>query len=205
MTGPLTQPRLILASASPRRAELLTRLGLTFEVIPADIPEEWTGGETPESHTERLSMEKALQVAGAHPEALVIGGDTVVVRDGDVLGKPQGEAEAVEMLTSLSGRSHTVVTGLAVVFPGGMVRSGHLATKVTFRRFGEEVARAYVLTGEPLDKAGSYGIQGLGSALVKEIKGDYHTVMGLPLPLLLDLLREGGCRYDFGGVTLPNG
>jgi len=179
----------------------LSRLGLSFDVIPADIPEEWTGDETPESHTERLSIAKARKVAMAHPDALVVGGDTVVVRDGDVLGKPEDAQDAVSMLTSLAGRSHRVVSGLAVVFPGGDVRSGHLATDVTFRGFGEDVARKYVRSGEPMDKAGAYGIQGLGSALVKEIRGDYHTVMGLPLPLFLDLLREGGCRYDFGGVT----
>jgi septum formation protein len=191
-------PRLILASKSPRRAELLTRLGLTFEVVPADIPEDVIGDETPESQTERLSVAKAQKVAADRPEALVVGGDTVVVRDGVILGKPRDEDEAVAMLSSLAGRTHRVVSGLALVFPGGDIHSGHLSTEVVFRSFKDDLARCYAETGEPLDKAGAYGIQGLGSALVKEIRGDYHTVMGLPLPLLLDLLRKGGCRYEFG-------
>ena len=201
----LEQPiTLILASASPRRAELLSRLGLTFEVIPAHIPEEWTEGETPESHAERLSVSKARAVAELRPGALVIGGDTIVVLNRVVLGKPRDEDEAVAMLTSLAGRTHRVVSGLALIFPGGGVRSGSLSTEVTFRPFGEGVAREYARTGEPLDKAGAYGIQGLGSALVEEIRGDYHTVMGLPLPLLLDLLAEGGYGYEFGELS-PGG
>ena len=201
MTGPGASPRLILASASPRRAELLTRLGLAFDVVPSDIPEEGLDGESPTVHAERLSREKALMVWEAHPTALVLAGDTVVVLDGALLGKPRDVEEAVGMLCSLSGRSHRVISGLALIFPDGRIRSGSLTTDVTFRSFDEAFARRYAETGEPLDKAGAYGIQGLGSALVKGIRGDYHTVMGLPLPLFLDLLREGGWRYEFGELV----
>jgi septum formation protein len=200
VTGLEGNPRLILASASPRRAELLGRLGLSFEVFPAHIREDWVAGETPEAHAERLSREKASVVAEAHPGALVVGGDTVVVLDGTILGKPVDADDAVAMLSSLAGRSHRVISGLAVAFPSGRISSGFMSTDVTFRDFDISFARSYVETGEPLDKAGAYGIQGLGSALVKEIRGDYHTVVGLPLPLLLDLLRAGGWRYDFGAL-----
>jgi septum formation protein len=198
VTRPGAIPALILASASPRRAELLTRLGLAFEVVPSNVPEYEVGGEAPAAHTERLSREKALKVAEAYPEALVLAGDTVVVRDHVVLGKPRGVEEAVAMLCSLAGRSHRVISGLALAFPHGPLRSGSLSTEVSFRSFDKAFARRYAQTGEPLDKAGAYGIQGLGSALVEEIRGDYHTVMGLPLPLFMDLLGEGGWRYEFG-------
>jgi len=201
VTGSGASPRLILASSSPRRAELLTRLGLAFDVVPSNIPEEGLEGEAPAVHAERLSREKALKVWGAHPTALVLAGDTVVVLDGALLGKPRGVEEAVAMLCSLSGRSHRVISGLALTFPDGRVRSGYLTTEVTFRPFDRAFASRYAETGEPLDKAGAYGIQGLGSALVKGIRGDYHTVMGLPLPLFLDLLREGGWRYEFGELV----
>jgi len=193
--------RLILASASPRRAELLSRLGLTFDVVPSEVPEDLLPDETPAAHAERLSREKASAVATSYPEALVVAGDTVVVRDGHVLGKPRDEDDAVSMLLSLSDRSHRVISGLALAFPGAEIRSGTLVTDVTFRSFDREFARRYAETREPMDKAGAYGIQGLGSALVKEIRGDYHTVMGLPLPLFLDLLSEGGWEFRFGELV----
>jgi septum formation protein len=193
---------LILASASPRRAQLLTRLGLDFEVIPSHLPEEELAGELPAAHAERLSREKAISVSRVHSRALVLGGDTVVVRDGELLGKPGGSEEAVAMLLSLAGRDHMVISGLALVAPGGSVYSGSMATRVTFRLFDRETALSYVATGEPMDKAGAYGIQGLGSALVSGIQGDYHNVMGLPLPLFLDLVQEAGWRYEFGESNL---
>lgn len=165
------------------------------------IPEDLHHGEAPSAHAERLSREKAAAVAEENPEALIVAGDTVVVRDGTVLGKPGDAEEAVVMLLSLSGRSHRVISGLALAFPGGEVRSGVLVTEVTFRTFDEDFARLYAETGEPMDKAGAYGIQGLGSALVEGIQGDYHTVMGLPLPLFLDLLSQGGWDYRFGELV----
>ncbi len=191
-------PPLVLASASPRRAGLLTQLGLTFQVDPSHIPEGLLPGEPPEAHARRLSREKAEEVRGRHPEALVLAGDTVVVLEGEILGKPETEARAEEMLMALSGRSHTVVSGLALAFPGDGIRDGALTAQVTFRAFPRDVARAYVSTGEPMDKAGAYGIQGLGGALVEGIRGDYHTVVGLPIPLFIRILRDGGWRYEFG-------
>ncbi|MFH1764762.1 MAG: nucleoside triphosphate pyrophosphatase [Gemmatimonadota bacterium] len=158
-------------------------------------------GESPAAHAERLSREKALKVSEAYPGRLVLAGDTVVVRDGVVLGKPQGLEDAVAMLCSLSGRAHTVISGLALFFPHRGVLSGYLSTEVTFISFDETFARRYAETGEPMDKAGAYGIQGLGSALVEKVQGDYHTVMGLALPLFLELLEEGGWRYEFGKLV----
>ena len=194
-------PPFLLASASPRRAELLTQLGLRFRVEPSQLPEDILSGETPRGHAERLSRAKALEIWGENPDALVVAGDTVVVLGGDILGKPSDAEDALRMLRALSGRTHTVVSGLALAFPGGALRSGTTSTEVTFRPFDEEFARAYVATGEPMDKAGAYGIQGFGSALVREIRGDYHTVVGLPIPLLLELLLEGGLRYEFGSLV----
>jgi septum formation protein len=193
---------LVLASASPRRAALLDQLGLEFRVDPSHIHEEILPGESPELHVRRLSEAKALEVHARHRDALVLAGDTVVVMDGQILGKPRTPRDAVGMLLSLSGRTHRVVSGLALAFPGGAVEGGVMTTEVTFRDFGAGMAEAYVATGEPMDKAGAYGIQGFGGALVREIRGDYNTVVGLPVPLLLDLLAAGGVRYLFG-VLLP--
>jgi len=197
-------PPIILASASPRRANLLTQMGLSFEVVPSHIPEVVLPGEDPKAHARRLSLEKGREVWGSHRESLIIAGDTVVVMEGEILGKPRDVEDAVSMLLALSGRTHTVVSGLALVFPSGHSRAGTLSTQVTFRPFGAEIARAYAETGEPLDKAGSYGIQGMGSTLVQEIRGDYHTVVGLPIPLLLELLDSEGWAYEFGRLV-PGG
>jgi len=196
-----TVPPLVLASASPRRADLLSRLGLAFEVVPSEVPEDILPGETPEAHVRRLSGEKAREVQSQRPHALVVAGDTVVVLGNRILGKPRNEDEAVSTLMDLSGETHAVVSGLALGFPDGRLLDGALTTRVTFRPFGEGAARRYVETGEPMDKAGAYGIQGMGSALVQEIQGDYHTVVGLPLPLLIRLLEAGGLAYDFGSIT----
>jgi len=194
-------PSLILASASPRRADLLAQLGLRFRVEPSRIPEVILPDETPEEHAERLSREKAGEIWERNRGAVVVAGDTVVVLEGEILGKPKDAEDAVRMLMALSGRVHTVVSGLALAFPGGGIRSGTKSTEVTFLPFHEALARSYVATGEPMDKAGAYGIQGFGSALVREIRGDYHTVVGLPIPLLLELLLEGGLRYEFGSLV----
>ena len=199
MTGP---PELILASGSPRRANLLRKLGLDFQVLPSHIPEDLLPHEAPEAHAERLACEKALEVWAKHPSSMVLAGDTVVVLDGQILGKPSDTEDALEMLMALSGRTHTVVSGLALAFPDGSLPSGTGSTLVTFSAFDETIARAYVATGEPMDKAGAYGIQGLGSALVEAVQGDYHTVVGLPVPLLLGLLSRGGWRYQ-SGVLVP--
>jgi septum formation protein len=192
---------LILASASPRRAELLIRLGLQFSVSPSSVAEDLIPGEGPEEHAERLAREKAREVGARNPDAIVVAGDTVVVLEGEILGKPDDRMAGLGMLLALSGRTHTVVSGLAVAFPGGALHSGITSTDVTFRSFDQNVAEAYIKTGEPMDKAGAYGIQGMGSTLIREIRGDYTTVVGLPVPLLLDLLGLGGVRYDFGSLV----
>jgi septum formation protein len=194
-------PDLILASASPRRAEILSRLGLRFRTVPSRVQEDGLDGEAPVEHAQRLAQEKALEVGRLHPGAMVLAGDTVVVRDGVLLGKPRDREHAMEMLLSLAGRTHQVMSGLALAFPDGSLRSGASVTMVEFRPFDERFARCYVETGEPMDKAGAYGIQGLGGVLVRGITGDYQTVVGLPVSLLLDLLEEGGWRYEFGAIV----
>ncbi len=197
----MTVPPLVLASASPRRTELLTRLGLAHTVDPAHVAEDHLAGETPEEHVERLARAKAAAVALRHPDALVLAGDTVVVRDGAILGKPATQEEAKSMLTSLSGRTHTVVSGLALAGPGaGEVHSRHDTAQVRFRRLAAQEVAEYVATGEPMDKAGGYGIQGMGGALVTGVEGDYYTVVGLPVSGLVALLAAAGWRYAFGGL-----
>jgi len=224
----------VLASQSPRRAQLLELLGLQFEIVPADIDETWAAGEDPGTHAERLAREKAAGVArmlgwrevepqgaspgtatrsttrpegspaapagpGAPRDLLVVGSDTVVAIDGTVLGKPTDAADATRMLLSLQGRTHLVATGLAVVGERGL-RSALELVRVHFRPLDETSARAYVATGEPLDKAGAYGIQGFGSTLVDRIEGDYFAVMGFPIARFIDLLAVQGWRYTYGGL-----
>jgi septum formation protein len=196
------QPRLILASRSPRRAELLSRLGLDFEIIPAEIDETYIDHEMPADHAERLAREKAQAIAADHPDALVIGSDTIVIVDRDVLGKPVDAADAVRMLRRLSGRHHDVFTGVAVAV-GERVFSGLEAVSVRFRRLDLRTCERYAATGESMDKAGAYGIQGFGSALVESISGDYFAVMGLPVVRSLELLERAGWRYDFGDGLRP--
>lgn len=179
-------------------------MGLDFDVRPASVDEAYLPGERPEAHVERLARSKAEAVAREAPEALVVGGDTVVLEGDRVLGKPADPDEAVEMLTGLSGRDHRVLSALAVVV-GGRTRSAVSGTTVRFRSVDEEDARAYVATGEPLDKAGGYGIQGLGAALVESIEGDYYTVVGFPVGVFLDLLEASGWRYTFGRRLEPIG
>jgi septum formation protein len=176
-------------------------LGLSFTIQPSEIAENVEPGESAQENVERLARDKALSVAPLHSGAAVIGGDTVVTLDGDILGKPSGLEDAETMLLRLAGRTHEVASGLAVVTPSGEVRSGVSTTEVTFRPFSQEFAHAYVATGEPLDKAGAYGIQGLGGALVTEIRGDYYSVVGLPVPLLLRLFEECGWAYTFPSLS----
>lgn len=193
-------PQLVLASRSPRRSELLQRLGIDFEIVAADVDESYIDHEMPADHAERLAREKAWEVAQQRPDALVIGSDTIVVLRNDVLGKPNDEADAVRMLGRLSGRDHEVHTGVAVA-GGGRMESSVERVRVRFRDLEEEEARAYVATGEPLDKAGAYGIQGYGSALVERVEGDYFAVMGLPVVRTLELIERFGWRYRFGEWT----
>jgi len=195
--------KIILASASPRRRDLLDLIGIPHEVRPADADESMRGGETPGDYAERLARTKAETVASAGGgEDVVIGADTVVVIDGRVLGKPVNEQQAAAMLESLGGRTHTVMTAVAVV-ADSMTSSGVEEVTVTFRALTEDEITLYIATGEPMDKAGAYGIQGFGATIVERIEGDYFAVMGLPLVRLVRLLAERGIRYDFAkGVLL---
>lgn len=193
-------PVVVLASASPRRADVLRQLGLDPVVRPAHVDEAYLDGETPEAHVERLARLKATTIAATEPSTLVLGGDTVVVADGHVLGKPAGDAGAVAMLTALSGGTHHVLSGLAVAGPHGVV-SAVARTTVHMRDFDVETAEAYVATGEPLDKAGAYGIQGKGAALVAGIEGDYFAVVGFPVAVFVDLLERAGWQFRSGVLT----
>jgi septum formation protein len=186
----------VLASSSPRRRQLLELIGVPHRVKPADIDETLLAGELPESHADRLARGKATAVAATEPDALVIGSDTIVVIDGLVLGKPRDVVDAERMLGILSGRSHTVMTAVAVSFQGEVV-SAVETVDVTFMPLDEEEIRAYIATGEPMDKAGAYGIQGYGATIVRRIDGDYFAVMGLSLVRLVALLKEIGVTYDF--------
>lgn len=185
--------KLILASQSPRRRELLERMGLTqFEIRPAQGEEIAAPDLSPAQLVEELSRQKAgevVQTAGA--DAVIIAADTVVAADGRVLGKPRSREEATEMLRFLSGRTHTVYTGVTVQ-QGTRAVTQHEATDVLFRPLTEEEISAYVDTGEPMDKAGAYGIQGRGCVLVEGIRGDYYNVMGLPVCRLALMLRQFG-------------
>jgi septum formation protein len=190
-------PRVILASSSPRRRELLRLVGITHDVVPADIDESYLRGETPIEHAERLARQKASVVAARSPDAVTIGADTIVVVDGDVLGKPRDTAHATEMLRRLSGRSHRVITAVAAVWQGATA-SAVEEVGVTFRPLSEREIAAYIATGEPMDKAGAYGIQGYGATVVERVDGDYFAVMGLALNRLVRLLERLGLRYEFG-------
>ena len=180
--------RLVLASRSPRRADLLTRAGYDFEVAPADIDERLLADETPAAHVRRLARQKVAHVARDHPESIVLGADTVVVTDGVVLGKPADDGDAARMLGRLAGRTHEVLTGVAL-HTGNDQQCDVEATRVTFRELtGEEIAW-YVGSGEPAGKAGAYAIQGRASRFVTRIEGSYTNVVGLPVSLVDRLLR----------------
>jgi septum formation protein len=188
--------RVVLASSSPRRRELLSMIGITHEVMPADIDERYLPGEAPPAHAERLAREKAAAVAPGAAGALIIAADTIVVIDDEVLGKPRDRHEAARMLGRLSGRSHTVHTAVAVRY-GSREASGVESPGVTFRTLDAERIAAYIATGEPMDKAGAYGIQGFGATLVSRIDGDYFAVMGLPLQRTIALAESLGVSYLF--------
>ncbi len=185
-------PTLILASASPRRRQLLEMLHLPIVVVPAEVPEFPLSHETPADYARRLAREKARAVPGA----LVLGADTIVVLDGEILEKPRDAEHAVAMLGRLQGRSHTVITAICLVADGREFAAAD-ETTVTFRSADKAFLRAYVATGEPMDKAGSYGIQGWGAALVERIEGDFFSVMGLPVRLVIELLEAAGFPYSF--------
>jgi septum formation protein len=183
--------RLVLASASPRRRELLRTAGYDFEVDPVTTDERPLENETPAVHVERLARTKATLGASRHPGAIVLGADTVVVIDGEILGKPTGPRHAREMLSRLSGRTHEVMTGVAVA-AGEQVVARVERTSVWVRALSPAELQWYVDSGEPLDKAGGYAIQGLASRFVPRIEGSYSNVVGLPIPVVADILAGFG-------------
>jgi septum formation protein len=191
------KPELILASSSPRRQELLREIGIPFQVHAANIDEDQIMGEVPSAYALRLAREKAQAVATHYPQSYVLGADTIVVVDSEVLGKPRDQGDAVRMLRLLSGRGHEVITAVSLVAPG-TVAPGKLAetrantTKVYFRELAEDEIQRYVAGGEPMDKAGAYAIQGGASRWADRIEGEFSNVVGLPLSLVTDMLRTTG-------------
>ncbi|WP_057761682.1 Maf family protein [Cytobacillus praedii] len=187
---------LILASSSPRRKELLENLHLTFNVSSSDVDESFNPDLAPGEIVMELSSRKAKAVSKKYPGSYIIGADTVVVLDGTILGKPQDKAEAFSMLKALAGRTHAVYTGVSIIAPSKETNF-NVKTDVVFWELTDDEINAYINTGEPFDKAGAYGIQGQGSVLVKEIKGDYFSVVGLPVSKTVRELRNAGLEIPF--------
>ena len=183
---------LVLASASPRRQALLAGQGLGFEVVPSALKEPPPEpGEAPADYAARMARIKGLDIAARHPDKVVVSADTIVVQDANILGKPKDAADALDMLSSLSGRWHEVMTGFCVLRgQGGISLCRTVTTRVHMANNSSEMLQAYVDTGEPMDKAGAYGIQGIGAFLVDEVQGSYTNVVGLPLRSVLDFLLE---------------
>ncbi|HEX9111109.1 MAG TPA: Maf family protein [Terriglobales bacterium] len=182
---------LILASASPRRQELLRHAGIPFEVQPAGIPEDPLPGEGARECAERLAREKALAIAEKRPTDVVLGADTVVVIDGQILGKPANIADAARMLRTLSGREHEVITGVCLVASGQWSVASE-TTRVTMSAIGDAEIADYIASGEPMDKAGAYAVQGVASRWIPRIEGDYSNVVGLPVALVYRMLHQLG-------------
>ncbi len=182
---------LILASKSPRRKELLSLITTDFEIIPAEGEENADPTLSPEKFVEALAVAKAQEIAALHPDDIVIGSDTVVAINGEILGKPKDKEDAFRMLSLISGTRHSVFTGAAVI-KNGKIHSFTEETKVKFFPLDEFEIERYIATGEPFDKAGAYGIQDLGALLVEGIEGDYYNVMGLPVGRLFRLMKEIG-------------
>jgi len=182
---------LVLASASPRRQELLCSAGITFVVQPAHIPEDPLPGEAAKDCAERLAREKAFAVARQRPHDIVLGADTVVVVDGQLLGKPSDAADAARMLRLVSGREHRVITGVCLVV-NGQPSVASETTLVTVGEIADKDIADYVASGEPMDKAGAYAIQGIASRWIPRIEGDYSNVVGLPVALVWRMLQQAG-------------
>jgi len=188
-----TKPTIILASASPRRAELLRQIGVAFELAPSQIAELPHPDEAPPDYITRIARAKVIAVARKRDAGLIIGADTVVVLDGRLMGKPENQEQAKQMLRQLSAKWHAVMTGVALYDAATRREAAdYEKTLVKFARLSEHEIDWYVATGEPMDKAGAYGIQGLGALLVEEVAGNYHNVVGLPIPLVYRLARQLG-------------
>jgi septum formation protein len=185
--------KIILASGSPRRKELLEKIGLKFEVDASDCEEKINRSLTPEEIVRQLSIQKAQAVAARHDNAVIIAADTIGVIGSRILGKPLNENEAGKMLTDISGKPHTVITGFTIYDTASkQIFTGTVSTVVYIKSLIRQEIEAYIRTGEPLDKAGAYAIQGKGAVFVEKIEGDYYNVMGLPLSALVEALREFG-------------
>ena len=185
--------RFILASASPRRIELLNLMGLQFDVIPSDVDETFLNGEPAKEHVLRLSGEKTEKISALHPDAWVLGADTIVIINGEFLGKPRTADEAKEMLGKLSGQTHTVFTGFTLMKKStGIAISEAVDSSVRFRNIPEDEMAWYIALEEPYDKAGGYAVQGMGAFFIREICGSYTNVMGLPLCEVVDVLKRVG-------------
>jgi septum formation protein len=194
--------KLVLASSSPRRRTLLRRLGVRFRVVEPHVDESALPGETPAAHVRRLALRKARAVARGLREGLVVGSDTVVAVDGAILGKPRSAAEARRMLARLSGRTHEVLTGVALVPAAtGRTRTAVVRSRVTMKPLDAATIRAYVAGGEPMDKAGAYAVQGRGGRLVAAVSGSFTNVVGLPLEKLAELLEAGGVPVPSPGPS----
>ncbi len=182
---------IILASASPRRKEILENTNLKFRIIKSDIDEKIFEGESPQQVVMRLSFEKCMHIACKHESSLVIGADTIVVLDDMILGKPKDKDEAYCMLKKLSNKIHQVITGISLInLEGNKKIIDYVVSNVKFKDLSEEDIKDYIQTNESLDKAGAYGIQGYGALLVEEIKGDYFNIVGLPISKISDLLKQ---------------
>lgn len=190
--SPDTSKVLILASASPRRLELLRQAGITFEVHPAHIPEQRKPGEAPLAYALRLAEEKARAVAQRFPGHHILGADTIVVADEHLLEKPLDHADAARMLRILSGRAHEVTTAVSLVKPNGQSDTRACTTRVFFRVLDDDEIQRYVASNEPMDKAGAYAIQGGAATFADRMEGEYSNVVGLPLPLVTEMLRANG-------------
>jgi septum formation protein len=189
----LNNKPLILASSSPRRRELLNGLNLEFIIHPSDDNEDVPLGTLPKEMVEMLSLRKARSIEKRYERGLIIGSDTIVVLNDEVLGKPKNSKEAYSMLAKLQGNVHTVFTGIAVIdVESGKYKVAHNSTQVTIKSLSKEKINRYIATGEANDKAGAYAIQGFGATLVEKINGDYFTVVGLPIGLLSDMLESFG-------------
>ncbi len=183
--------KFILASASPRRREMLRSVGLNFKIIPAHVNEAYLEGESPRQHVKRLSLEKALTVARKHPDTWVLGADTIVVIDGVILGKPVNRAQAKKMLQKLSGQEHRVFTGFTITRMESKNRvTGVVQSRVKFKNISPDEMSWYIDCDEPYDKAGGYAIQGKGAYFIQAIRGSYTNVIGLPLCEVLETLKK---------------
>jgi len=186
--------KVILASASPRRRQLLAGAGIQFDAIESRVPEGHVAGEPPRDYALRMAREKAAAVSSRFTDAIVIGADTIVVCDTQILEKPADAADARRMLAMLSARTHTVVTAFALARGGNILESSPVESRVTFRKLGDAEIDAYIATGEPFDKAGAYGIQGVGGGFISQVEGSRDNVMGLPTERVVAALARNGVK-----------